>query len=88
MKYISIDLETTGLDPQNCQILQIGAVIEDTNEVKPISELPKFNCVIEHPHYSGSAFAINMNMNLIEIIAGMEKIPREERGEYRKKHNI
>ena len=88
MKYISIDLETTGLDPQTCQILQIGAIIEDTNDVKPISELPTFNCVIEHPHYTGSAYAFNMNMNLIEIIAGMEKIPREERGDYRKKHNI
>lgn len=88
MKYVSIDLETTGLDPQTCQILQIGAVIEDTNDVKPISELPKFNCVIEHPQYTGSAYAINMNMNLIEIIAGMEKIPKTERGDYRKKHNI
>ena len=35
MKYVSIDLETTGLDPETCQVLQIGMVIEDTVEVWP-----------------------------------------------------
>jgi DNA polymerase III epsilon subunit-like protein len=29
MPYVSIDIETTGLDPATCQILEIGAVWED-----------------------------------------------------------
>ena len=27
--YVSIDIETTGLNPENCQVLEIGAVIDD-----------------------------------------------------------
>ena len=29
MPYVSIDIETTGLDPESCQILEIGAVWDD-----------------------------------------------------------
>ena len=68
MKYISIDLETTGLDPENCQILTIGAVIEDTNNIKPMEELPTFHAAILHRRIEGSPFAINMNKGIIESI--------------------
>lgn len=30
MKYVSIDIETSGLDPEINNVLSIGAVIEDT----------------------------------------------------------
>jgi DNA polymerase III epsilon subunit-like protein len=68
MKYISIDIETTGLDPKTCQILSIGAVIEDTNTLIPFDELPKFHGVIKREHVSGSIFALNLNKDLIEEI--------------------
>jgi oligoribonuclease len=68
MKYISIDIETTGLDPENCQILSIGAVIEDTLNQLPFEELPKFHGVIKRENVSGSLFALNMNRDLIETI--------------------
>jgi DNA polymerase III alpha subunit (gram-positive type) len=68
MRYISIDVETTGLDPQNCQILSIGAVIEDTNKQVPIEELPTFHGIIKRENISGSIFAINMNKDLIQAI--------------------
>ena len=58
MKYVSIDIETTGLDPETCQILQVGAVIEDTQNLLPLEELPKFNCIVEHPAYTGSPYAL------------------------------
>ena len=32
MRYVSIDIETTGLDRQNDQVLEVGAVIEDTDK--------------------------------------------------------
>ena len=35
MRYISIDLETTGLDSENNQIIEFGAVLEDTNNILP-----------------------------------------------------
>jgi len=43
MKYISIDVETTGIDREKCQILSIGAVIEDTENIKPIKDLTFFS---------------------------------------------
>jgi oligoribonuclease len=68
MKYISIDIETTGLDPETCQILSIGAVIEDTLNQLPFEDLPKFHGVIKRENVSGSLFALNMNRDLIEAI--------------------
>lgn len=68
MKYISLDIETTGLDPETCQILSIGAVIEDTLNPLPFEELPKFHAVIKRESVYGSLFALNMNRDLIETI--------------------
>lgn len=69
MKYVVIDVETTGTDPDKCQILEIGAIIEDTSKKIPISELPQFKCILKHDTYSGSAFAINMNSRIFEILS-------------------
>lgn len=68
MKYIAIDLETTGLDPENCQVLSIGAVIEDTNDIKPLNELPTFHGVIKRRNISGDTYAINLNRDLIQTM--------------------
>jgi len=68
MRYISIDIETTGLDPENCQILSIGAVIEDTHLPIPFEDLPKFHAVIKRESVYGSIFALNMNRDLIQAM--------------------
>ena len=68
MKYVSIDIETTGLDLEKCEILSIGAVIEDTNNPLPLDQLPKFHVAIKRENITGSMFAINMNKELIETI--------------------
>lgn len=68
MKYVSIDIETTGLDKDKCEILSIGAVIEDTNNPLPIFELPKFHVAIKRLNVHGELFALNMNKDLIEAI--------------------
>ena len=68
MKYIAIDIETTGLELENCQVLSIGAVIEDTNEIKPLNELPKFHGVIMRRNISGNTYAINLNRDLIQTM--------------------
>lgn len=46
MKYVSIDIETTGIDNENTQTLSIGLVVEDTVDIKPIEELPKLEIAI------------------------------------------
>lgn len=68
MIYISVDIETTGLDSNDDQILSIGLVIEDTNNIKPIEELPSLHIAIVREKISGGMFAINLNKQLIENI--------------------
>jgi len=88
MKYVSIDIETTGLDSESCQILQIGAVIEDTNNPMDYEDLPKFQCIVEHLEYSGQPTALSMNSWIFKILSGLEGIKKEARLDYRKTHNI
>jgi len=66
MKYLSIDIETSGLDPENNQILSIGAIIEDTENRLPFDEIPKFHVCILTDQLTGSPFALDMNRELIE----------------------
>lgn len=68
MKYVSIDIETTGLDRENCQILSIGAIIEDTNNPLSFEGSPKFHVAIKRPSITGDLYAINLNKDLIEAI--------------------
>ena len=44
MKYVSIDIETTGLHEDECDIIEFGAVIDDLRVMAPISKLPVFHC--------------------------------------------
>lgn len=78
MKYVSIDIETTGLDPENCQVLSIGAVIEDTNDIKPLDELPRFHGVIKRRAISGDTYAINLNRDLIQTMLNYTESRVEE----------
>lgn len=69
MKYISIDIETTGLNPKLCQIIEIGAVVEDTKKQIPIEYLPSFHCYIKHEQgFYGEPYALNMNRSTIDFI--------------------
>ena len=68
MKYISIDVETTGLDTENDQILSIAAIIEDSNNPLSFQDIPKIHIAIKRERISGSMFAINMNRELIKRI--------------------
>lgn len=83
MKYISIDLETTGLETENHQILSIGAVIEDTLDTRVnVEDLPTFHGVIVHNELTGSPFALNMNRDLIEKISVWQNTREENKGEF------
>jgi DNA polymerase III epsilon subunit-like protein len=68
MKYISIDIETTGLDPVNDQVLSIGAIIEDTNNPLKFEDIPKFHGVIKRNRIEGGLYAINLNRELLETL--------------------
>lgn len=46
MRYISVDLETTGLDPLKDDILEFGAVFDDLEHPKPYDKLPQFHSYV------------------------------------------
>jgi oligoribonuclease len=73
MKFLAIDLETTGLQPDQDQILQIGAVLFDF--VTPENDLPRWETVIAHERITGHPFALAMNAGLIAQIANRQKYP-------------
>lgn len=86
MKYVSIDIESTGLNPEKCQILSVGAVVEDTNNLLPLEELPTFHCAILHNEIKGEPFALNMNKDLLSKI--VEYQTAEDKEAVEKKYNM
>lgn len=58
-RYLSIDIETTGLDRDNHQIIEFAAVLPNG------SHFTKF---VVHPEYKGSAVAIAMNKRIFEAL--------------------
>ena len=69
-KYVSLDIETTGLNPENCQVLEIGAVIDDGTT--PIEECTTFHCYIDHGLILGEPFAVSMHPTILRRIATHE----------------
>jgi oligoribonuclease len=78
MKYISIDIETTGLNPKTCDILEIGAFIEDTSNPRPRSKLPTFHAYIWKENYRGEPFALAMNAHIFKKILDLRQIETPE----------
>ena len=68
MIYVSIDIETSGLDHEKHKVLSIGAIIEDTEKKLPYEECPKFNTIILQNEITGSPRALTMNKEIIEMI--------------------
>jgi len=73
MKYVSIDLETTGLDPENNNIVEFGAVLDDLKEQKPLEELPRFHAYICMDEYRGQPYALSMHPDIFRRIAKKEE---------------
>jgi oligoribonuclease len=73
MKYISIDIETTGLDPLKNDILEIGAYIEDTACSTERDLLPCFHVYLWKENYVGNAHALAMNKGILDQILELKK---------------
>lgn len=72
MKYVSLDIETTGLSPVHHDVLEVGAVLDDLSVQAPLGELPRFHCyVLPHDEkgYRGDPFALAMNHRILDRIA-------------------
>ena len=68
MIYVSVDIETSGLDSEKHKVLSIGAIIEDTEKKLPYEECPKFNAVVLQNEITGSPRALTMNKGIIAMI--------------------
>jgi oligoribonuclease len=88
LKYFSVDIETTGLDFENNQIIEFGAIFEDPSKQLPFSEIPKFKRIIRHDKYIGQAIAIHMNARIFKILADYDMKKASEKELFAKEHNI
>lgn len=62
---VSIDIETTGLNPDTCQVIEIGAVIDNTGPYSSaINAFPKFGCLIKCDLYTGEPYALQLNQGI------------------------
>lgn len=73
MKYVCADIETTGLDKDICQVIEMACVIRDTDNMdEPLESSPAFHCYISHDVYQGQAYAIAMNARIFEQLGRAE----------------
>ena len=76
MRYLSIDIETTGLNPEKHQMIEFAAVLTDTEDRgTPLKKLPFFRKLIHYDEYIGQPFALAMNS---EIFRQLDK-PLEQK---------
>ena len=63
MKFVSIDIETTDLKPENGLILEFAAVFVDKGEV-----IGQFQTLIKHKQIVGDIVALTMNAQILREI--------------------
>ncbi|MDB5235607.1 MAG: hypothetical protein JWR44_2600 [Hymenobacter sp.] len=77
MRYVSLDLETSGPDPLRHQVLELAGVFDDDRQFQHlVAELPAFRRVVRHPEYVGTAGALALNARLLVELA--DKAPNPE----------
>ena len=85
MKLLSIDIETSGLDPENCSILEIGAVLFDPDPALVADgfvnaagrKWQTFECLVSHKTIQGEPYALAMNHEILSEISGLKKTHRQ-----------
>lgn len=74
MIYCSIDIETTGLDFKQNDIIEFAAIIDDTMKFDvPLENLPKFHCYFIKDNYNGHPYALSMHKDIFEKLANSSK---------------
>lgn len=73
-RYLAIDIETSGLDPRTCQVLEVAAVAE-TDWTTPVGQLPRLHLLVGHDEIRGDPVALAMNARVLAELAK----PRHER---------
>jgi len=76
MRYVSLDLETSGSDPLRHQVLELAAVVEDTRRAAatPLAELPAFRRALRYRELTGTPGALALNVGLLRELADKTKL--------------
>jgi oligoribonuclease (3'-5' exoribonuclease) len=82
MKYLSIDIETTGLNPLTCDVLEIGAFLEDTENPAGRENLPAFHTYLWRDVYRGEPYALAMNAHIFQKMLELRKTENVDNGNY------
>lgn len=71
-EFLSVDVETTGLDPDKDMIIQLGAVAFNMD-----GTFEEFSNYVSWPRYGGDAFALQMNAAILKKLATEEHPPAQ-----------
>lgn len=84
MKYVSIDIETTGLSCETNNMIEFAAVIEDTENLVPVEELPTFTAIVvnEKDQYNIGAYCLCLHTELYKRILETQGKLREHNSSY------
>lgn len=74
-KFISIDIETLGLNPNVCDVIEFGAVYEDTDNQVPLDKLPRFHRYLfkENGMYRGELEALAMHGKIFKSMVDIKR---------------
>jgi DNA polymerase III epsilon subunit-like protein len=86
MRLVSIDIETTGLDPLTCSVLEIGAVVFDPaprlavdGKVNaPGRKWHTFQRLVKHTRVQGEPYALAMNAEILAELSGQKSTHVEQ----------
>lgn len=68
MRFIAIDCETTGLDPNKCQMVELAMVHVDITEKRCLVDSKQWHILPREGEYIGEEYALNMNAAIIGAI--------------------
>jgi len=75
---VSIDIETTGKNPKQNQIIEFAGVIDDWSDIQPLDELPTFQSFIRHDQYVCESFAAWLNQDIFGKLSGAIDLEKGE----------
>lgn len=90
MWILSVDVETTGLNPQTCDVIQFGCVLDNTewwSVAGTWEKLPVYETIVRPGYYvdsgllRGEPYALQMNHAIIKRLASGEGINTWDLGE-------
>lgn len=72
MIFVSVDLETTGLNPDTCDIVEFAAQVYSTQAATPVETWPFLHCYMDQEEWRGETYALSMHAEAFHRIAAHE----------------